>query len=234
MWMPDIWDVRVAVAFSCTHNHTVTNSMRIDEKLIGMVLILAGLGWLGFSYVSSYLAWKAAPEKTMPFQVEPSVASNRSLASSQRMACEVLTVYDGDTLGCDLNGNGAIEKPTEEIRLLGIDSPEMHYSRKNPTYGSEHPTDEPFAKEASQWLTNQTNHQTVYLEFDLRQNDKYGRTLAFVYATPDDPVSLNQQEVAEGLATILFLGKNRLHETEFQQAETQARQAKKGLWAVPN
>lgn len=232
--MPGIWAVRADVAFSCTHNRTVTNSMRIDEKLIGIVLILAGLGWLGGSYVSSYLAWKSAPAKTMPFQVEPTVASNSSFASSQRVACKVLTVYDGDTLGCDLNGNGKIQKPTEEIRLLGIDSPEMHYSRKNPTYGTGNPTDEPFAQAASQWLTARANHQTVYLEFDLRQNDKYGRTLAFVYAKPDDPVSLNQQEVAEGLATILFIGRNHLHETEFEQAETLARQAKKGLWALPN
>jgi len=202
--------------------------MRIDEKLIGIVLILAGFGWLGFSYVPG----KPVPEKPLPHQAEPSVASNVSMASSQRVACRVLTVYDGDTLGCDLNGDGSIQKPIEEIRLLGIDSPEMHYSRKNPTYGTENPTDEPFAREASQWLTNHANRQTVYLEFDLRQNDKYGRTLAFVYAKPDDLVSFNQQEVAEGLATILFLGKNRLHETEFEKAESQARQAKKGLWGI--
>ncbi len=202
--------------------------MRIDEKLIGIFLILAGFGWLGFSCT----AGKSVPEKPLPLQVEPSVASNVSMASSQRVACRVLTVYDGDTLGCDLNGDGSIQKPTEEIRLLGIDSPEMRYSRKNPTYGTENPTDEPFAKQASQWLTSRASRQTVYLEFDLRQNDKYGRTLAFVYAKADDRVSLNQQEVAEGLATILFLGKNRLHETEFEKAESQARQGKKGLWGI--
>jgi micrococcal nuclease len=193
--------------------------MRFNEKWVGLLLILIGLGWLGFSYSTKSLSQKK------DFSESVSIPPQQ-----ERVSCKVLTVYDGDTLGCDLNADGAIQRPVEEIRLLGIDSPEMHYSRKNPTHDSQHPMDEPYAKQASEWLTERTNQKMIYLEYDLRRSDKYGRTLAYIYTSVHDKVSLNQQEVSAGLARLLFIGKNRLHEAEFQEAEHKARADNRGLW----
>lgn len=148
-----------------------------------------------------------------------------------RQSCKVIRVYDGDTLGCDLNANGRIENPEELVRLLGIDSPEMHYSRKNPTYGTSNPKDSPFAKEASLWLTQQAEGKTVYLEFDRKRWDRYQRNLAYVYADPQKAISLNEQALAGGYARTLFIGQNRRYQGRFEEAQLSAQRAKKGMWA---
>lgn len=205
--------------------------MRINETLIGGLLILAGFGGLLISYFGGETTIQSVSHgQAQTLKTPESKASAQTETTGQRIACKVLTVYDGDTLGCDMNADGNIQRPHEEVRLLGIDSPEMHYSRKNPTYGTEHPTDEPFAGQASQWLQRKAQGKTVWLEFDLRRYDKYGRSLAHVFASPMGTESLNQQELAQGYATTLFIGKNRLYEEAYMNAESKACRAKRGLW----
>ena len=197
--------------------------------MVGTGLIVVGLVSLlaGFRLVE-----KPAQQELVSHQsARKAGAASAGLAiSDQRQSCRVLNVYDGDTIGCDLDGNGKIERPQEEIRLLGIDTPERSYSRKNPSYGSANPTDEPYAKASSEWMERQIAGKTAYLQYDLRKTDRYGRTLAFVYASAKAQHSLNEQALVQGYATMLFLGKNRLYEDQFSQAEQQARQAKRGLW----
>ena len=206
---------------------------KFNEKTVGLIMIVLGLAglWRGWLVIAEPVAVHQAPPVVSSTLQGQSVGSKTSV---ERVACRVITVYDGDTLGCDLNGDGRIQKPQEQVRLLGVDSPEMRYSRKNPTYRSEHPQDEPFAKAASEWLTEKTHGKTVYLEYDARRSDKYSRTLAYVFAdakNTDAKASLNAQLLAHGYATVLFIGKNRRYETEFLSVETQARSAQKGLWA---
>jgi micrococcal nuclease len=178
-------------------------------------------------------------EKTIPesdvnppsVPVIPAAFQGSGSPTSPRVACRVLMVFDGDTLACDINGDARLQKPEEEIRLLGIDSPEMHYSRKNPSYGSSHPQDEPFAKEASQWLTQQAQGKTLYLESDLRSYDRYGRRLAYVYTNPQATSSLNEQALTSGYCQTLFIGKNRRYEERFKVAEQTAQKRHIGLWS---
>ena len=190
--------------------------MRFNEKRLGLVIIILALA------------------RIVALGIEHTTHQHhRLLEPSKRntlIECQVLTVYDGDTMGCDLNKDGHIERPDEEVRLLGIDTPEMHYSRKNKTHDTAHPFDEPFAKEASQWTESHALNKTVYLEFDQRKTDRYHRLLAFVYTTPQTPVSLNLELLKLGYARLLFLGKNRLHEAEFQAVEDDARTHQRGLW----
>lgn len=204
---------------------------KFNEKTVGLLLLLLGLAGL-------WRGWLVIAEPTSLRQPSPAVLSDQSPRLTEpvgRVDCRVLTVYDGDTLGCDLNGDGHLQKPQEQVRLLGIDSPEMRYSRKNPTYGSKHPQDEPFAKAASRWLTEAAEGKTVFLEYDIRRTDKYDRTLAYVFTSAkqaDAKASLNAKLLAQGYATVLFMGKNRRYETEFLTVETQARAEHKGLWAA--
>jgi micrococcal nuclease len=199
--------------------------LKFNEKAVGWILIVLGL--LGL-WQGRFGNPDASSLQNADAETDPKLAP----VKTERMICNVLTVYDGDTLGCDLNRDGRIQKPQEQVRLLGVDSPEMHYSRKNPTYGSTQPQDEPFAKEASKWLTQAVQGKTVYLEFDERRSDKYERTLAYVFADAKSQQSLNAQLLTQGYATVLFLGKNRRYEPQFQAAERQAQLEKQGLWAA--
>jgi endonuclease YncB( thermonuclease family) len=179
---------------------------------------LAALGVLAMALVGLSTLWGVSGlPKADP--VNPPV---------QRTACDVLTVYDGDTLGCDLNHNHHIERPQEQIRLLGIDTPEMHYSKKNRAHGQ----DEPFAPEASHYTSSHLNHATVYLSFDTRRNDKRGRTLAFVFTQPTSEPSFNEVLLAKGLAITEFIPPNWLYYSRFKTIEQQARQQRTGLWRL--
>ena len=162
------------------------------------------------------------------------------LNTPERTACRVLAVYDGDTLACDLNGNGRIDAPEERIRLLGIDTPETRFSKKfkrrqkkrkgrrkntrNTVFG------EPFSETAWKALQQATDDRTVYLESDRRQYDPYGRRLAFVYTRPDATVSINESLLQQGFATTLFIPPNEHYRDRFEQREAEARQARRGLW----
>jgi micrococcal nuclease len=221
-------------------------ALRINEKQLGLALIVVGAVWLIAGALPG--AWQTAPRPRPDSEStgfgSPSNAfvaldghgRTGKTASSQpiypRIACRALKVYDGDTLGCDLNANGHIERPGEVVRLLGIDSPEMHYSRKNPTFRTTAPRDEPFALPASRWLTKRAEGGTVFLEFDRRETDRYGRRLAYVYAAKTDGRSINEEALAAGTARTLFLGRNRRYQSRFEEAEDRARQAAKGLWTV--
>ena len=179
---------------------------------VGALCILAGAVWLGFSLADG----------------PPSGSTGDPKATGERTACRVLRVTDGDTIECDLNDNGRLDKPIEEIRFLGIDTPEMHYSKKNRFHGAQ---DEPFAKEASGWTTKQLTGKSVTLEWDQQRHDPYGRSLAHVFETARASVSINEQLLKQGYATVLFIQPNGLHRDRYLQAEHTARTHGLGLWA---
>lgn len=237
-----IWAVRADADFSPILEKFYGRKLNVyrfkmNEKSLGAGLIGLGLTALLFGFHwypqtesmnrSANLAKGMHPARTSSVK-----AYTPPTSEDGRQACRVLNVYDGDTIGCDLNGDGRIERPEEEVRLLGIDTPERSYSRKNHSYGTAHPTDEPYAKEASEWMERQATGKTVYLQYDLRRNDRYGRTLAFVYPSQQAKTSLNLQAIQQGYAKMLFLGKNRLYEEQFIEAEQKAQASKTGLWGL--
>jgi micrococcal nuclease len=134
----------------------------------------------------------------------------------------VLAVLDGDTLGCDVDGNGRLNGKGERIRLLGIDAPETRHSPKNKTG-----QDEPGAQAAKQQLTQWALHQHVLLTFDKQHRDRYQRRLAYVYRLhPDtgtvETQSLNEKMIRQGLVRLLFIPPNRQLKALFQQAQREA------------
>jgi micrococcal nuclease len=193
---------------------------------LGILLIVIGLGFLGFGWFSGNPEHSSTLTQASHSQEKSSVQQDDAQHSSNRLYCQVLSVYDGDTFACDLNGNGKIDKPKEQIRMVGIDTPEMHYSNKNKSG-----EDEPGAKAASEFTQNALHNQRVEIEQDKRPEDKYGRTLAYVYLS-SNPTSLNEQLLAKGLATHFFIPPNTRYESQFLEAEAQAQEQKLGLWAV--
>jgi micrococcal nuclease len=117
-----------------------------------------------------------------------------------------LRALDGDSLRVEHAGE------VLEVRLIGVDAPEyrQEYSRK-----------------AKDFSRNFCQGKTLRLEFDRERNDRYGRTLAYVYA---EDHMLNKELVRAGLAIPLRIKPNTRYYDRFKQAEEQARREKRGFW----
>jgi micrococcal nuclease len=144
---------------------------------------------------------------------------------TERKPCQVLKIIDGDTISCDLNGNGLIESPNEKIRFLQVDTPETKRSKRNPTGKAQ-----PFGLEALAYTKKMTEAKVVYLAFDKKIRDRYGRTLAWVYLQEKGGESVNEGLLKLGLAKVMIYAPNVAHQDEMKAIEAQAKASQKGLW----
>ncbi|MCA8913607.1 MAG: thermonuclease family protein [Planctomycetes bacterium] len=126
----------------------------------------------------------------------------------------VTRVVDGDTLEIEHNG-----KP-ERIRLIGIDTDEIGRDRVDP---------ESTGWKASMFVFDLLEPDAqVKLKYDAEREDKYGRTLAYVYL-PDGRM-LNEVIMKEGWARVMRIPPNTKHAEDFQRLETEARGKSLGRW----
>lgn len=140
---------------------------------------------------------------------------NASRPSTQPGFVKVTHVVDGDTFDVqDSTGQ------TTRIRFIGLDAPE---SRKTP-----HEDVQFYGKEAKAYLQQRLKGQLVRLVNDVEPQDKYGRTLAYVYLT--DGTFLNAELVEQGYAEIMTIPPNVAHADEFIKLQQQARENKRGMW----
>ncbi len=123
----------------------------------------------------------------------------------------VEAVIDGDTLvlaGC---GN---------VRLIGADTPE--------TVKPNTPV-QPWGPEATEFTRQFVASGQVMVHFDGPRVDKYGRVLAHVEV---DGRSLGEELIRAGLATPETQYRySPLVKARYQQAEAEARQARRGIWS---
>ena len=130
----------------------------------------------------------------------------------------IVRIIDGDTVVIDRNN------ATETIRLIGVDTPELH-----------HPTKpvQCFAREAAAYITSLLKDRSVRVVADPTQDshDKYGRTLAYLYR--DDGLFINKSLIEEGYGYEYTYEVPYVYQKEFKAAQTDAREQQKGLWA-PN
>ncbi len=88
-------------------------------------------------------------------------------SQSDPAVVQVVRVIDGDTIQvCCVFGDRV------KVRYIGVDTPETHHPMRGV---------EPYGMEASEANRKLVDGKTVRLEFDVQQQDKYGRTLAYVY-----------------------------------------------------
>lgn len=116
----------------------------------------------------------------------------------------VAAVVDGDTI--ELTDG-------RRLRYIGINTPER---------------DQPYYKEATETNRQLVEGKEVQLEFDVETFDQYGRTLAYVWV---DGVMANWEIVNRGFANAFTVPPNVRYEEQLRQAEQEARQAERGLWA---
>jgi micrococcal nuclease len=124
----------------------------------------------------------------------------------------VSRITDGDTIvvGGDVR-----------VRLIGMDTPETQDPRTSVQC---------FGPEASRHTAELLPPGTaVRLVYDVDRTDRYGRTLAYVYRLSDG-LFVNVALVRDGYARIATYPPNVAHVEEIRAAETEAREAGRGLW----
>jgi micrococcal nuclease len=127
----------------------------------------------------------------------------------------VVRVVDGDTIVVRIGGHD------ENVRLIGIDTPETH-KPNTPV--------ECFGPEATARMQQLLPAGTaVRLERDAEARDRYGRLLAYVYRASDN-LFVERTMLDEGFAGVLAIAPNNAHRAELGTAVAAAEAAGKGLW----
>ena len=177
--------------------------MRKEMKYIqAIVLVAASLIYLG---VKSLPITKNAVAKDELFYVE--------------------RVVDGDTLKLS---------DGKRIRLIGVDTPEVHYSDKLVRDAARTKRDikkiQALGRKASEFTKNLCLGKRVRLEFDVEKQDRYRRTLAYVYL--EDGTFVNAKILEEGFGQIMTIPPNVKYAEYFFKLQQEARNNRKGLWGI--
>lgn len=148
----------------------------------------------------------------------------------QLEAVTLVRVVDGDTVVVRRDSGETIK-----VRLIGIDTPESVNpdASKNTESG----------KAASEYVERELPvNQTYYLEYDEEKEDKYGRTLAYLWYTNDviEPENdeyvsvfmLNAVLLKKGYATTMKIEPNVKYADMFERIKNNAKKSKAELWTA--
>ena len=128
----------------------------------------------------------------------------------------VTHVADGDTINVRPSAGGSETR----VRLLGVDTPELH--------SQSHPGADYWAREAMRYTASRVEGRAVTLRLEpTKTRDKYRRLLAYVYLGDADIFNLDLVRDGEAYADRRFPHSLR---SQFEQAEGEARKKARGLW----
>ena len=136
-----------------------------------------------------------------------------TLHGATREARWCVRVVDGDTIVLDHG---------ERVRLIGVDTPELHHPVKPVQY---------FAREARDRARELVAGRRVWLEYDQTRRDRYGRTLAYVFLADGTMLNLRLIEEGYGFAYTKYPFRAD-YMGRFRAAEGRARVGVRGLWAT--
>ena len=135
----------------------------------------------------------------------------------------VTRVIDGDTIQL---ASG------ERVRLIGIDTPEMHESSKlyrdSQRAQQDLETIKALGRRAFRFTQDLVEGEQVSLEFDIERYDKYNRLLAYVYLK--DGTFVNAEIIKQGYASLMTIPPNVKYTDLFLQLYQEARENNRGLW----
>jgi len=139
----------------------------------------------------------------------------------------VVRVVDGDTLVARL-GDGR----TARVRLIGVDTPEVHDAdklrREAETSGRDVATIRALGLRATTFTKKHLAGRHIDIERDVTALDRYGRTLAYVWLGDE---LYNVILVREGYAHLITLPPNVRYAGTLAACYRAARAARRGLWA---
>lgn len=144
-------------------------------------------------------------------QGEPAPASTPTPAGVPPglVACIVANVVDGDTIdvtNCSDEGR---------VRLILVDTPEVFGGVQ--CYG----------REASEYTRTRLLGQSVRLEKDVSETDRFGRLLRYVWT---EEGLFNEQIVRDGLATLATFPPDIRYVDRIRAAQQEAYEGGRGLW----
>ena len=194
---------------------TGKSSKNGNEKLIAAIITVL-LAIFGFAYngVNSKSSKKRAKTTNSKKSTAARSAKNNSLNAKVVQNPTILKGYqavkvsDGDTLNVQKVENGKFVGKIVKIRMFGIDAPE-----KTQDYGIE-------SKQALEKLVNGKT-----LEIEEKNRDRYGRTVAVVYA---DGKNINEEMVKNGNAW--WYQEYDKNDTKMQAYQENAKKNKLGLF----
>lgn len=135
----------------------------------------------------------------------------------------VSEIVDGDTVFIS-----PPFKDGNEIRLVGIQAPKLPLGRKNfPIW--------PLAQESKIAIESLSLGKRVTLSFGGARRDRYGRWLAHLNIQNNDNTEtwVQGELLRLGLARVYSFPNNRSRVSEMLALEQEARQARRGIWAIP-
>jgi micrococcal nuclease len=146
---------------------------------------------------------------------------------ASRTSVTVTSVVDGDTIRVIYRGKKQL------VRLTGIDTPEERLNEKAQRDAKRSGIDVNLIMVLGRRSTRFTRSlvrkkDTVFLEFDVKKKDEYGRLLAYVWL-PDGRL-LNEEIIAKGYGRVYTIPPNVRYRERFQMAQEEARDKGKGIW----
>jgi len=130
------------------------------------------------------------------------------------------------------SNNTVVIENGQRLRLIGIDTPEMHESNKlyrdSKRTGQDIKTIQKAGRRAYEFTKGLIEGRRVRLEFDAEKHDKYGRLLAYIYLK--DGTFVNAEIVKQGYASLMTIPPNVKYADLFLKLYQEARENKRGLW----
>jgi uncharacterized repeat protein (TIGR02543 family) len=154
------------------------------------------------------------PTVTITMDACKDITAHFGAAVPPPVEARVTRVIDGDTI--EVNLEGVIYK----VRYIGIDTPE-----------TVHPTQpvECFGEQASAKNSELVAGKIVVLEKDVSETDRYGRLLRYVWV---GDIFVNDYLVRQGYAYAYTYPPDVKYASQFAQAQREAQENNRGLWAV--
>ena len=144
-------------------------------------------------------------------------------AASKSETVFVARAVDGDTLKLS---------DGRRVRLIGVDTPELHYSDKLLRDSKRTRKDikaiQAMGERAADFTKRLCEGKAVRIESDVRKSDKYGRLLAYLYL--EDGTFINAKILEEGYGQVMTIPPNVKYADYFLKLQRQARESRKGLW----
>jgi len=130
----------------------------------------------------------------------------------------ITKITDGDTYHVELNGEDVT------VRLIGVDTPESvapeSYRKENTAEGTK----------VSELVKEKISiGDTVYLECDVSETDRYGRMLAYVYFS--DGTMVQDWLLSNGYAKVYTIEPDTKYAEHFEELELQAQEQGIGIWS---
>lgn len=134
----------------------------------------------------------------------------------------VTRVVDGDTV---------VLSDDRKIRLIGVDTPELHESEKLERdiihTRRDKATIQALGEKAAEFTRKLVEGKEVRVRYGRQKEDRYGRTLAYLYLR--DGTFVNEEIIRRGFGNAYIKFPFR-HMKKFQRDEKTARESRRGLW----